>query len=72
MGQSEIHASTLLPVITLGLRGLVAWRCGNAWWQGSSHLLQLRSRSHLLGEQSGLDAVEQPLEPADQLGLGDA
>jgi hypothetical protein len=26
---------------------------------------------HLLGEERGLDAVEQPLEPADQLGLGD-
>ena len=26
---------------------------------------------HLLGEQGGLDAMEQPLQPADQLGLGD-
>src|SRR5580693_5810182 len=36
-----------------------------------SHLLQLRTRGHLLGEQRGLDAVEQPLQPADQLSLRD-
>ena len=36
-----------------------------------AHLLQLRLRRHLLGEQRGLDAVEEPLEPAHQLGLGD-
>ena len=29
------------------------------------------ARRHLLGEQRGLDAVEQALEPADELGLGD-
>ena len=27
---------------------------------------------HLLGEQRGLDAVEEAFEPADELGLGDA
>ena len=37
-----------------------------------AHLLQLCAGGHLLGEQRGLDAVEQPLQPADQLGLGDA
>ena len=37
-----------------------------------AHLLQLRPRSHLLGEQGSLDAVEQPFQPADQLGLRDA
>ena len=36
------------------------------------HLLELLAGGHLLGEQGGLDAVEQALEPADQLGLGDA
>ena len=35
------------------------------------HLLQLRPRRHLLGEQRRLDAVEQPLQPADELGLRD-
>ena len=35
------------------------------------HLFQLRAGGHLLREQRGLDAVEQPLQPADQLGLGD-
>src|SRR5689334_9701193 len=35
------------------------------------HLLQLLTSRHLLGEQGGLDAVEQAFEPADQLGLCD-
>src|SRR5262245_9925363 len=35
------------------------------------HLLQLLTGRHLLGEQRGLDAVEQALQPADQLGLRD-
>ena len=39
--------------------------------QGAAHLLQLRARGHLLGVDGGLDAVEEPLEPADQLRLGD-
>ena len=37
-----------------------------------AHLLQLRLRGHLLRDERGLDAVEQPFEPADELGLGDA
>ena len=37
----------------------------------AAHLLELGARRHLLGEQRGLDAVEEPLEPADQLSLGD-
>lgn len=37
-----------------------------------AHLFQLGTRGHLLGEQRGLDAVEQPFQPADQLGLGDS
>lgn len=37
-----------------------------------THVLQLRAGRHLLGEQRGLDAVEQPFEPTDQLGLRDA
>ena len=36
-----------------------------------AHLLELLAGGQLLGEQGGLDAVEQALEPADQLGLGD-
>ena len=39
--------------------------------QRPTHLLELRASGHLLGVDRGLDAVEQPLEPADQLGLGD-
>src|SRR4029077_1437804 len=40
--------------------------------QGAAHLLKLRPRGHLLSEQGRLDAVEQALQPADELGLGDA
>ena len=38
----------------------------------AAHLLQLSPCGHLLGEQRGLDAVEQTFQPADQLRLGDA
>ena len=37
-----------------------------------AHLLELLLRLRLLGEQGGLDPVEEPLEPADELGLRDA
>ena len=37
----------------------------------AAHLLQLGPGRPLLGEQRGLDAVEQALQPADQLGLRD-
>jgi len=40
--------------------------------QGPPDLLELLLRCHLLGEQCRLDAVEQPLEPPHELGLGDA
>ncbi len=40
--------------------------------QRATHLLQLGARSHLLGEQRGLDAVEHTFQPADELGLRDA
>ena len=39
--------------------------------QGAAHLLELSPGRHLLGEQRGLNAVEQSLQPADQLSLGD-
>ena len=38
---------------------------------GPAHLLELHLGGHLLGDQRGLDPVEQALEPADELGLGD-
>ena len=37
-----------------------------------AHLVELLAGGHLLGEEGGLDAVEEPLEPAHELGLGDA
>ena len=45
---------------------LLAGRQGTA-----THLLQLHPGGHLLGEQRGLDPVEQPLQPADELRLGE-
>jgi hypothetical protein len=36
-----------------------------------THLRELRLRGHLLRDERGLDAVEQPLEPPHELGLGD-
>ena len=47
-------------------------RHGDAGGQRAlAHLLELGARCHLLGEQRGLDAVEQALQPADELRLGD-
>ena len=39
--------------------------------QRAAHLLELGPRGHLLGVDRGLDAVEEALEPADELGLRD-
>src|ERR1700733_5532494 len=36
-----------------------------------AHLLELAAGGHLLSEQRGLNPVEQPFQPADQLRLGD-
>ena len=55
-------------VVLLGLAVHAGHRAGR---QGAAHLLQLRAGGHLLGVDRGLDAVEEPLEPADQLGLRD-
>ena len=40
--------------------------------RAATHLLELGAGGDLLGEQRRLDAVEQTLQPADQLGLRDA
>ena len=40
--------------------------------QCASHLLELCAGGHLLGVDRGLDAVEESLEPANELRLGDA
>ena len=37
-----------------------------------AHVLELALGLHLLGEQRGLNAVEQTFEPTDELGLRDA
>ncbi len=44
---------------------------GHRLRQGAPDLLELGAGGHLLGVDRGLDAVEQTLEPADELGLGD-
>jgi nucleotidyltransferase/DNA polymerase involved in DNA repair len=36
------------------------------------HLVELGARGHVLREQRGLDALEEPFEPADELRLRDA
>ena len=51
---------------------MTCWPVVAAGQGPAAHLLQLLAGGHLLGEQRGLDAVEQPLEPADELGLRDA
>ena len=61
--------------------GMVGMPCGclrravalgvHAGREGLAHLLELAAGRHLLGVDRGLDAVEEPLEPADQLGLRD-
>ena len=51
-----------------------SWPSGTGLHAGrelAPHLLELLAGRHLLGEQRGLDAVEQALEPPHQLGLGD-
>src|SRR4051794_5470350 len=73
---SEVHTTTAV----LGPLGR-AGRClatlaathglGEPRWQRAAHLLQLCPGSHLLGVDRGLDAVEEALEPADELGLRD-
>src|SRR4051794_23298139 len=39
--------------------------------QCPAHLFELGASSYLLGVDRGLDSVEQPLQPPDQLRLGD-
>ena len=48
-----------------------SWPGHHAGRQGAPHLLELSPGRHLLSKQRGLDPVEQPLQPADQLRLGD-
>ena len=71
---SAASAATALQVLAgapaEALRQRLARRAGTRR-QPAAHLLQLRPRRHLLGEQRRLDAVEQALQPADQLGLRD-
>src|SRR5262249_32884697 len=46
-------------------------RLGAGGQGAAPHLLQLNPGGHLLGEQRGLDSVEQALQPAHQLSLRD-
>ena len=52
-------------------RPACCWLRRRARRQAPAHLLQLGAGRHLLGEQRRLDAVEQALQPADELGLRD-
>jgi hypothetical protein len=62
--QSKVGAGAPVRLLLLVLRGKQAGR------QCAAHLLELRAGGHLLREQRGLDAVEEALEPPDQLRLG--
>ena len=61
-GRSEVRARALL------WRRLVARRRRQA---PATHLFELGLRGDLLREERRLDPVEQPLQPADELGLCD-
>ena len=60
-----------MPPLPPGCGGCRLAQAARSGGQRPAHLLQLGPGGHLLGEQRGLDAVEQTLQPADQLGLGD-
>src|SRR5271166_1204814 len=67
-GPGTVICLEVLPVSG----GALARPADSRWQRAMAHLLQLGAGGHLLGEQRGLDAVEQPFQPADQLRLGDA
>src|SRR4051794_8149489 len=72
--RSEVHAAgvvagSLLAVLVLAVPGPRRHPAGR---KRPAHLLELRACRHLLGVDRRLDAVEETLEPADQLGLRDA
>ena len=68
----EVHPAGVARLRAAGCRpAAAAGHAARAHRQPAAHLLELRPRGHLLGVDRGLDAVEEPLEPADQLGLGD-
>jgi hypothetical protein len=52
--------------------GFLARRPTRADAAAASDLLELLAGGHLLGEECGLDAVKQALQPPDELSLGDA
>ena len=59
------------PAVLTGTRS-ARRRRGGCSMRTPAHLVELALRRGLLREQGGLDAVEQTLEPADELGLGEA
>ena len=73
-GSAEPGPAIIRRAKRVGLQvrpGALVGGCG-AWWELVAHVLELLAGGHLLGEEGGLDAVEQALEPADELGLGQA
>src|SRR5207244_8916916 len=71
--QSETGSNTgLIPTqgSEVGARGALAPTALDR--AALAHLLELALRLGLLGEERGLDAVEESFEPADELGLRDA
>jgi pimeloyl-ACP methyl ester carboxylesterase len=76
LARLEVLPRSAAAVVVVAARDRDARRQLAAGWQGghaaTAHLLQLDAGGHLLGHQRRLDAVEQALQPADQLGLRDA
>src|SRR3954468_15975108 len=74
----EVHAARTGPLLdtVVGLLATEPRLAGSgrdlhARREGAAHLLELRAGGHLRGVDRGLDAVEEPLEPAHQLRLSD-
>src|SRR5215207_3816913 len=74
-GSSPLRRARMLEVLAgaasrATVVGLLA-RPSTRWQRAAPHLLQLHPRRHLLREERRLDAMEQALQPANELRLGD-
>src|SRR4051795_13680563 len=76
-GGSEVHTAAV--ALLLGVAGMphLSWTRHlpvgghGPCRQCPAHLFELGASSYLLGVDRGLDPVEQPLQPPDELRLGD-
>jgi hypothetical protein len=54
------------------MASIVSGRLVGSRWVDLTKLLKLLTGGHLLGEQSGLDAMKKPLQPTHQLSLSNS